>query len=421
VSLVRVLAGVGGFGQDAKMTAETTAARRAPRDSNAGGHMFVCASCGKTFGVHGGRASTAKFCSMACRDAGKRVDFPCEVCDKTVSLKVSDAAKRRFCSRACMRVALGCRFCSKMRPVSRRDETFCSDKCELLDRLHRDGDEDGVHRALCGKCQRILPASEFTKEKGQRNGLSGRCKSCTRDHYERTKLRFQERRYTYQAAPGGVMLPFTEEQLAARVSMWGGRCWMCGVPGATQRDHVKPISKAGPHCLSNIRPVCWSCNASKQARWPLRPGEAAPRFRYPDVDLFDTAEAPVVRVGRVDFTCPVCGVTTNRRASDVKNRSTCSKKCAAKAMTLPLVTLVCPACGTTFDVHHSTAGTRKFCTKKCADLTHRSSRVIVSCRHCGRPIESWPSVADKRRFCDRACHRAHQRSGHVPVSQPTLF
>lgn len=56
--------------------------------------------------------------------------------------------------------------------------------------------------------------------------------------------------------------------VAARFAMWGGKCWICGVP-AEARDHVKPLSKGGRHLPANIRPICHSCNSRKNARWPF--------------------------------------------------------------------------------------------------------------------------------------------------------
>ena len=69
---------------------------------------------------------------------------------------------------------------------------------------------------------------------------------------------------------GAPTIPFTAEQLEARLSMFAG-CWMCGCERdeSFHIDHVKPLSKGGWHCLSNLRPSCPSCNLSKGAKWPL--------------------------------------------------------------------------------------------------------------------------------------------------------
>lgn len=64
-------------------------------------------------------------------------------------------------------------------------------------------------------------------------------------------------------------VPFTVEQLAARLSMFAG-CWMCGTKdGPMHVDHVKPVSKGGPHMLANLRPACPPCNLSKKDQWPI--------------------------------------------------------------------------------------------------------------------------------------------------------
>lgn len=58
----------------------------------------------------------------------------------------------------------------------------------------------------------------------------------------------------------------TREQIASRMAYFGNRCWMCRGP-FEQIDHVKPISKGGPHILANLRPACAACNQSKSNKW----------------------------------------------------------------------------------------------------------------------------------------------------------
>jgi 5-methylcytosine-specific restriction endonuclease McrA len=62
-----------------------------------------------------------------------------------------------------------------------------------------------------------------------------------------------------------LQVPFSAEQLRARMAFWGDRCWMCAGDADTV-DHVIPLSLGGPHCLSNLRPACRSCNSSKGAK-----------------------------------------------------------------------------------------------------------------------------------------------------------
>ena len=67
---------------------------------------------------------------------------------------------------------------------------------------------------------------------------------------------------------GASAIPFSRDELEARLSMFGHKCWMCGAE-AEHVDHVKPVSKGGIHALCNLRPACAQCNLSKSARWPF--------------------------------------------------------------------------------------------------------------------------------------------------------
>lgn len=60
---------------------------------------------------------------------------------------------------------------------------------------------------------------------------------------------------------------FTSEQVAERVAMWDGCCWVCSAPYEAI-DHVKPLAKGGPHMLANLRPICVACNTRKRDTWP---------------------------------------------------------------------------------------------------------------------------------------------------------
>jgi 5-methylcytosine-specific restriction endonuclease McrA len=56
------------------------------------------------------------------------------------------------------------------------------------------------------------------------------------------------------------------KQLEARIAFYGWRCWICK-DDFQQVDHVKPINKGGSNFPANLRPICTSCNSSKQDKW----------------------------------------------------------------------------------------------------------------------------------------------------------
>lgn len=74
-------------------------------------------------------------------------------------------------------------------------------------------------------------------------------------------------RRRYIRLRNGSIIPFTHEQLEAKMAYWGHQCWLCGRPQQAV-DHVKPIAKGGLHILANLRPICNKCNRQKSAKWP---------------------------------------------------------------------------------------------------------------------------------------------------------
>lgn len=76
------------------------------------------------------------------------------------------------------------------------------------------------------------------------------------------KAAHERKRRAKAMASSGVSV----DQIQARISYYGGRCWMCG-DAATTIDHVKPLAKGGLHLASNLRPACRPCNIRKHARW----------------------------------------------------------------------------------------------------------------------------------------------------------
>lgn len=158
----------------------------------------------------------------------------------------------------------------------------------------------------CTRCGVERPLGQFPPAKNTRDRLGSNCKPC-RAAYARERHHAQRdaelaRKTSYRAArPGAgaaynrawrianpelerqgkkrreaarrarmrnnLVLPFTEEQMRARLSMWAG-CWVCDGP-ANRIDHVKPIAAGGAHILANLRPICEPCNLYKKAKWPV--------------------------------------------------------------------------------------------------------------------------------------------------------
>jgi 5-methylcytosine-specific restriction endonuclease McrA len=94
------------------------------------------------------------------------------------------------------------------------------------------------------------------------------CRDKSPDYLANARANAKRRRATLD---GNVCIPFTDDQLAQRMSMYGSRCYICTSNHRVTVDHVKPVLHGGPHMLANLRPMCKSCNAIKNAVWPMPP------------------------------------------------------------------------------------------------------------------------------------------------------
>lgn len=80
------------------------------------------------------------------------------------------------------------------------------------------------------------------------------------------KARLCNQSARYQAmrrANGG---DYAVEDWEAMCALAGGRCLACGKEIALTVDHILPVSKGGSSYLTNLQPLCLSCNSSKKDR-----------------------------------------------------------------------------------------------------------------------------------------------------------
>ena len=155
--------------------------------------------------------------------------------------------------------------------------------------------EQGLRR--CTRCERVLPESEFNKQKKDRYGLFAYCRPCSKnlraEYYAGHKDRelAQGKAWREQNADHHVALLRKWKQnnrhvhrshASARrarkadngvftVSSRDNRrlttepCYHCGAP-AEHIDHIVPIARGGNHGIGNLAPMCAACNLSKGSK-----------------------------------------------------------------------------------------------------------------------------------------------------------
>lgn len=222
----------------------------------------TCPHCGDWFERH---RSNVVYCSRQCRDRARerRRMVPCSVCGEPMhtsrTSRPAGESRHRRCSvgftNGERRHGLVYTYKSGCR---------CTECCEA---------KSVAMRAWHAEHSYWSRPDVVVRRKAQRSTVEAR-------EYERERWSryYSENRDAVVAnskakearRKGASSIPFTAEQLDARLSMWAG-CWMCGcdLGDDFHVDHVKPLSRGGWHCLSNLRPACARCNISKGAKWPL--------------------------------------------------------------------------------------------------------------------------------------------------------
>ncbi len=194
-------------------------------------HPKTCTECNEAFSAP---TSTRQFCSPLCRSRASKRRHPTRYTPPAINMRPS------------------CESCgNQFRRTSRIGPT--PKECPRC---------TACRRAAANLAAGYSRAHYLTNR--QRYRAQGRAwKAANREFVREAAVRHGAIRRARLA--NAVVVEFTTEQLAARLSMFPG-CWMCGGE-PTQIEHVKPISKRGPHMLANLRPACQPCNGSKNGTW----------------------------------------------------------------------------------------------------------------------------------------------------------
>ena len=224
------------------------------------GSLFeACAYCGALFVP---KSAKSKHCSERCRYRTRERSrmFPCALCGELMhssrtGLPVGQAAHRR------------CRYpdaanhgsVARYRRGCRCDECRAASAAAVRDWTRKN--------KYWSKPDVVARRKELRSTQDARDAEKRRWERYYRENREQLIVAAKVKEVRRKGAP---TIPFTVTQLEDRLSMFFG-CWMCGceLDGELHIDHVKPLSKGGWHCLSNLRPSCPSCNLSKGAKWPL--------------------------------------------------------------------------------------------------------------------------------------------------------
>lgn len=233
--------------------------------SKASGKVTVsCSHCGKSIDRYPSQIKQNNFCSCVCMVEHNRqsgfyapenhggwkggpVTVRCEACGKEIKIKRSEIKRGRgkFCSRDCHRAG---RFVNKTCEV-------CGKQFELK----RSHDVNGAGRYCSIACRSVGYARRgLLAGKNSPRYIDGKSKT---PEYVR---RYAHIRRTRKANNGGS---YTLKEWEILCAKYGNRCLCCGRGDIVLTvDHVIPVIDGGSNDISNLQPLCKSCNSKKNRK-----------------------------------------------------------------------------------------------------------------------------------------------------------
>lgn len=140
----------------------------------------------------------------------------------------------------------------------------------------------------CKKCGIVKPIDRFGLSKKTNDGRQYQCLDCfaerSRQQYASNPKLLEKAKRWSKAHPEvtrqvaqvrrarklGIAGSHTLAQWLALCKKFKNRCVRCGKTGKLTRDHIIPISdQHSSHDISNIQPLCYSCNSSKNNRYSV--------------------------------------------------------------------------------------------------------------------------------------------------------
>jgi 5-methylcytosine-specific restriction endonuclease McrA len=148
----------------------------------------------------------------------------------------------------------------------------------------------------CPRCQKTKSESDFGKDSNRKDGLYYYCRECKKRHDDanrtlvatkknKTSAEWRKanpeyhkswwksnkelsNKYTREKKNRKLNCEgsHTEAQWKSLCKKYGNKCLCCGKKTTLTRDHIIPLTKGGTDYISNIQPLCGSCNSKKRTK-----------------------------------------------------------------------------------------------------------------------------------------------------------
>lgn len=129
--------------------------------------------------------------------------------------------------------------------------------CRRADRANNPAPYRDENRRYREKKNKILTPIEKAIEAARKREYAQRDRSKNPSKY----VAYTHKRMALKRKNGGA---FTREEWGNLCAQYGHRCLCCGEQKKLTVDHVIPVSKGGTNDISNLQPLCQSCNTRKR-------------------------------------------------------------------------------------------------------------------------------------------------------------
>ncbi len=123
---------------------------------------------------------------------------------------------------------------------------------------------------ICYRCRQKKCSHAFPRDRRQRDGRYWNCRTCCSEYRAKRRQTHSDAvcviEHNTRARQKNVATTFTTQEWTDLKAFYHHRCLCCGKQEPEIKltpDHVIPLSKGGTNAITNIQPLCLSCNLKK--------------------------------------------------------------------------------------------------------------------------------------------------------------
>lgn len=155
--------------------------------------------------------------------------------------------------------------------INKAKKHYCSRECQLKSRsgINNPNWRGGLAKCKCVECGSDFEIFQASIKNGEGKFCSMKCKVLNQTIYESDRERGREANRKRDARKRAIIKIHGTHSVSEwneLLKKYDSKCAKCETQEKITRDHIIPLSKGGTDLISNIQPLCHSCNCKKHAR-----------------------------------------------------------------------------------------------------------------------------------------------------------